>query len=233
MNAAPDRFYTWDAAYVLGSLSPAERREFEEHLAGCSACQAAVSELAGMPGLLAQVPPEDAALLAVAPTETIDDGPPPGMLAAVRSRQAGRRRRTVGLLAAVEAAAVLVLAGVAYALALLPLGPSGPQRIAFGNVAPTGMTAVVDLIPVADGTDVAVQCTYGESNEPRPGGGYEKYRIYVVDRFGNESMIKEWPAKPNRTMTPSGHTELRIRQIEKIEIRESDTDETVLRATPH
>ena len=233
MNAAPDRFYTWDAAYVLGSLSPAERREFEEHLAGCSACQAAVSELAGMPGLLAQVPPEDAALLAVAPTETIDDGPPPGMLAAVRSRQAGRRRRTVGLLAAVAAAAVLVLAGVAYALGLLPLGPSGPQRVAFGNVAPTGMTAVVDLIPVADGTDVAVQCTYGESNEPRPGGGYEKYRIYVVDRFGNESMIKEWPAKPNRTMTPSGHTELRIRQIEKIEIRESDTDETVLRATPH
>ena len=59
----------WDAAYVLGALSPAERREFEEHLAGCPACQAAVSELAGMPGLLAQVPPEDAALLAAAPPE--------------------------------------------------------------------------------------------------------------------------------------------------------------------
>lgn len=94
------------------------------------------------------------------------------------------------------------------------------------------MTAVVDLIPVADGTDVAVQCTYGESNEPKPGGGYEKYRIYVVDRWGHELMIKEWPAKPNRTMTPSGHSDWKIRQIEKVEIRESDTNETVLRATP-
>jgi len=99
-------------------------------------------------------------------------------------------------------------------------------------VRPTGMTAVVDLIPVADGTDVAVQCTYGQSNEPIPGGGYENYRIYVVDRFGHEWLIKEWPAKPNRTMHPSGHSDLRIRQIEKIEIRESDTNETVLRATP-
>jgi hypothetical protein len=28
MNAAPDSYSTWDAAYVLGSLSPAERREY-------------------------------------------------------------------------------------------------------------------------------------------------------------------------------------------------------------
>jgi hypothetical protein len=231
MNSGPDRFSTWDAAYVLGSLSPDERRQFEEHLAGCPACQAAVSELAGIPGLLAQVPPEDAAMLAVAPVETIDDGPPPDMLAAVRARHASQRRRTAGILAGAAAAGLLVLAGIGYALGLLPLGPSGPQRVAFDTVAPTGMTAVADLIPVADGTDVNVQCTYGESNEPIPGGGYEKYRIYVVDRSGHESMIKEWPAKPNRTMTPSGQTDLKIHQIEKIEIRESDTDETVLRAT--
>jgi hypothetical protein len=25
----------WDGSYVLGSLSPAERREFEAHLDGC------------------------------------------------------------------------------------------------------------------------------------------------------------------------------------------------------
>jgi Putative zinc-finger len=230
MNSGPDRFSTWDAAYVLGSLSPDERRQFEEHLAGCPACQAAVSELAGIPGLLAKVPPEDAALLAVAPSEMID-GPPPGMLAAVRSRRAARRRRMAGILAGAAAAVLLVLAGIAYALGLPPLGPSGPQRVAFGSVAPTGLTAVVDLIPVADGTEVAVQCAYAESNEPRPGAGYATYRIYVVDRSGNESMVKEWPAKPNRTMTPSGHTPLKIRQIDKIEIRISDTNETMLRAT--
>ncbi|WP_264990895.1 zf-HC2 domain-containing protein, partial [Mycobacterium kiyosense] len=26
----------WDAAYILGSLSHADRREFEAHIAGCS-----------------------------------------------------------------------------------------------------------------------------------------------------------------------------------------------------
>ena len=43
MNAVPDEYVQWDAAYVLGALSPAERREYEEHLAGCPACQAAIS----------------------------------------------------------------------------------------------------------------------------------------------------------------------------------------------
>jgi hypothetical protein len=232
MSSAPDRFYTWDAAYVLGSLSPAERRDYEEHLAGCSSCQAAVTELAGLPGLLAQVPPEDAALLAVVPEETMEDnGPPRDMLAGVRSRHASRRRRMVAVFAGAAAALLLVLTGIAYGLGLSPLGPSGPQRLAFSTVMPSGMTAVVDLIPVADGTDVAVQCSYGASNEPEPGGGNETYRVYVVDRSGHEWMVKQWPAKPNRTMTPSGHTDLKIRQIAKVEIREAPDDETVLRAT--
>jgi putative zinc finger protein len=230
MNSGPDRFSTWDAAYVLGSLSPDERREFEEHLAGCPACQGAVAELAGIPGLLAQIPPEDAALLAVAPAEIID-GPPPGILAAVRSRHAARRRRMAGILAGAAAAVLLVLAGIAYALGLPPLGPSGPQRLAFATVAPTTMTAWVDVIPVADGTHIAVQCSYGELDQPQPAGKYTKYTIYVVDRSGDASAVKEWSVRPNRTMTPSGDTDLKVRQIEAVEIRRSDTGETLLRAT--
>jgi hypothetical protein len=231
VNSAADRFATWDAAYVLGSLSPAERREFEEHLSGCPACQAAVSELAGMPGLLAQVPPEDAALLAAAPAEIISDSPPPDLMAAVWSRQTVRRRRLAGMLAGAAAAVLLVLAGIGYALGMLPLGPSGPQHLAFATVAPTALTAVVDVIPVENGTEIAVRCSYGEDNEPQPGGAYARYTIYVVDRSGNASVVKEWPAKPNRTMTPSGHTDLKVHQIEAVEIRRSDTDQTLLRAT--
>ena len=55
-----DPYAEWDAAYVLGALGWAERAEYEEHLASCARCQASVSELAGMPGLLAQVPPGEA-----------------------------------------------------------------------------------------------------------------------------------------------------------------------------
>jgi carotenoid cleavage dioxygenase-like enzyme len=42
----------WDAAYVLGALSDAERREFEEHLAGCISCREAVDELTAVSPLL-------------------------------------------------------------------------------------------------------------------------------------------------------------------------------------
>ena len=59
-------YATWDAAYVLGSLSPADRREYEAHLSVCPLCNQAVSELSGMPALLSKV---DGGTVAVA---TID-----------------------------------------------------------------------------------------------------------------------------------------------------------------
>ena len=231
MNGLSDRFATWDAAYVLGALSPVERREYEEHLAGCAACQAAVAELAGMPGLLAQVPPEDAALLAAAPVEVLDDGPPPDLLAKIRGRS-DRRWRLTRTVVGAAAALLLVLAGTAYAVGLLPFGSSEPRRVAFEAVQPTGLTAVADVVPVENGTNIEVQCAYGETNEPWPGGGYghADYTIYVVDRAGNATEIKRWPVKPNRTMTPDGHTTLRVRQIESVEIRYAPRDEPVLRA---
>ena len=50
-----DPFVTFDAAYVLGSLSPEDRHEFELHLRECPECSRSVGELAGLPGLLSQV----------------------------------------------------------------------------------------------------------------------------------------------------------------------------------
>src|SRR3981189_1348475 len=45
------RYATWDAAYVLGSLSSAERREYEAHLETCDRCRSAVAEIRGIPAL--------------------------------------------------------------------------------------------------------------------------------------------------------------------------------------
>ena len=49
------RYAMWDAAYVLGSLSPGDRREFEAHMANCPACRHAVAKLSGMPAILSQL----------------------------------------------------------------------------------------------------------------------------------------------------------------------------------
>ena len=54
-----DRYATWDAAYVLGSLSAADRREFEAHMATCAGCREAVGDLSGVPALLSRLDRED------------------------------------------------------------------------------------------------------------------------------------------------------------------------------
>jgi hypothetical protein len=246
VNAILDKFAQWDAAYVLGALSPAERREFEEHLVSCPSCQAAVSELAALPGLLAQLPPDDAAMLSLADepvggsaetpalsgvqTDVIEQGPPPSLLPKMIKKVRTRRRRMVAAVAGIAAAVVLVIGGVAVGAGLLPVGPDGPQRVAFSPVVPSAMIAVADVIPGQNGTEIKVECQYGEVGEPTPGAGRETYSIFVVDRSGNASMIKEWPATPNKLMRPSGTTPLRVSQIADLEIRQTETDEVMLRA---
>ena len=69
------------------------------------------------------------------------------------------------------------------------------------------------------------------STNRRPGAGHETYSIFVVDRSGNASEIKEWPATPNKLMRPSGTTPLRASEIADLEIRQTDTDEVMLRAS--
>ena len=53
MSDRHDEFREWAGAYALGALEPAERREFEEHLAGCSSCSDEVRSLLPLHGLLA------------------------------------------------------------------------------------------------------------------------------------------------------------------------------------
>jgi hypothetical protein len=247
VNTIPDKFAQWDAAYVLGALSPAERREFEEHLASCRFCQVAVSELAALPGLLAQLSPEDASILVLADdgtsapaespalsaaqTDVIEDGPPSSLLAEmIKKVRTRRRRRIVAAVAGIAAAVIVLVGGVAAATGLLPLR-NDPQRVAFSPVVPSAITAVADVIPGQDGTEIKVECQYAEVNEPTPGAGHETYSIFVVDRSGNASEIKEWPATPNKQMRPSGTTPLRASEIADLEIRQTNTDEVLLRAS--
>ncbi|NKR10631.1 MULTISPECIES: hypothetical protein [unclassified Paenarthrobacter] len=58
-----DKYTIWAAVHVLGSLIPAEQREYELHLAECAQCAAIVSEFAGLPELLAVLESEQAQAL--------------------------------------------------------------------------------------------------------------------------------------------------------------------------
>src|ERR1700759_1153705 len=108
-----DRYAMWDAAYVLGSLSAGDRREFEAHMATCPQCREAVAELSGVPALLSQLDrPAVAAIgesggTAGMPQETRALSPAllPTLLATVRWRR--RRTRVATWMASAAAAAVL------------------------------------------------------------------------------------------------------------------------------
>lgn len=232
---ASDPYAHWDAAYVLGALSPAQRREFEEHLAGCSHCQTSVAELAGMPGLLAQVSPEDAAALAEA-TETANAAvAPQNLMPRLVADLPTWRRRTIRAVVAVAAAIVLLVSVVGVAVVWGPLSISlssatAPYRLAFSPVVESGITGVVDVVPVKGGTEFRVECQYAGVDETRPGGANPNYSIVVTDRSGAAAVVKTWPARPGLQMRPKGTSPLPVKEIEKVEIRAVDSGETLLRA---
>ncbi|MGW3965272.1 zf-HC2 domain-containing protein [Amycolatopsis sp. NPDC005003] len=100
-----DPYRDWDAAYVLGALSPGERREYETHLSCCVSCAAAVASFAGMPGILSVVPRETSVELLepVSPRVSLV----PGLVREVRaSRRRGRARVAAALAGAALAGAV-------------------------------------------------------------------------------------------------------------------------------
>ncbi|MEO7373304.1 MAG: zf-HC2 domain-containing protein, partial [Terrimesophilobacter sp.] len=103
----------WDAAYVLGALSPTQRLEFEDHLAGCPRCAEAIGELAAIPGLLGKLSAEDAfAMLNTDADGRYSHSPEPapaGILAGLAARVRRRRRArtwTIGLVGVAAAAAI-------------------------------------------------------------------------------------------------------------------------------
>lgn len=99
-------FREWDVAYVLGSLSPGDRQEYERHLSSCPPCEHEVCRVAGTAGLLSRVPATWAADLAPAP-------PVPATVLPALARAARRHRLMV------TATAVLVAAVIGAVLAFL------------------------------------------------------------------------------------------------------------------
>src|SRR5918912_2974853 len=113
----------WDAAYVLGSLSSADRREYEAHLSTCASCREAVSELCGMPALLSRLSHDEVAAIDETAAQGPDTTPPlrPQMLDELLGKVSWRRRRArlvTWTLAA--AAAVVLVIGVFVALQNTP-----------------------------------------------------------------------------------------------------------------
>lgn len=235
-----DSYSEWDAAYVLGSLSPAERREYENHLVGCAECSAAVAELAGLPGLLAKVPTTDAlALVSSQPAP-----PVPGTLLPRLVRAAERRRRrSRGMVAGVALAAAAVAASIVIAIPLATggslTGVPTAERVSLTKVVPSPLSADIRLIKEGWGTRIEMDCRYGapaRAND-QTANNYSTatprgYAMFVTDAAGQSTQVATWTASPGSAVEPSGTTSLGLDQIVAIEVRSSANGTVLLRGKP-
>lgn len=228
------RFAHLDGAYVLGSLAPAERLDFEAHLPGCAECSRGVRELAGLPGLLSHV---DVADLEV---PTPDAPLPPTLLPALVREARGQQRRRSVLTAAVAAAVAAVFvsalavggafdrsstttAGASPSASATRAGPAGKAMVPVG----TGpVTAAVALTGVAWGTKLDLTCSYAKGGSGDDGRytspTASAYALVVHTREGGVEQVATWKGLPGRTMRLTGATATGRTDITSVDVRTSD-----------
>ena len=226
-----DRYATWDAAYILGSLSSNERLEYEAHLATCAHCRAAVAELSGIPALLARLDPADVQAL----DETQPEPPPlnPEVRDSLLAKVAWRRRRTRMVSSIALAAAAAVLA-VAVVIGVKPgvfgLGTETPQAtgtvLEMNKVAPTPINATVTMTDFAWGTRIDMACTYGDwGNRDAPP---QNLGMVVVGRDGSHSEVATWLGLSGATALPSANTPKPMSEIAAVQLVSADDGKVLL-----
>ena len=231
-----------DGSYVLGALSPAERQEFEAHLAQCPECSRSVRELAGLPGLLSRVTPEMLAM-------PVPDDVPGTLLPSLVHEVRRTRRRRAFVVVGVAAASVVTVTLGALAVGGALDGDTDGTPAAGGSPSMTSDASpdtptAEDLTPIGHvpvsaslthedvgwGTRLALTCTYSSSDEGYSEPRWESYSLFVRTRDGRAEQVASWLALPGRTMTLDAATASRWGDIASVEVRTAD-GQAVLKLT--
>ncbi|SFB85439.1 Putative zinc-finger [Nocardioides terrae] len=228
-----DMYADWDAAYVLGTLTPSEREEYERHLAVCGDCRMALTDLLPLPGLLGRVDEADRAELLAGSTP---DAPPPDLerrlLAAARAEAptpiAWWRRTRTRVAVGLAAAAAVVLA-IVVPIALRDAPHSQPTAsVTLSQTVPSALSASVELTRTDWGTRIDMVCGYADLEE----GSYERraYGLFVVDAAGKAHEVSTWWAGPGEEAHTTGSIDLNVDQLRTVEVRAADGRTVLLAA---
>lgn len=234
-----DMYETWDASYVLGALSSTERREYETHLNGCERCRSSVADLSGVPALLALLDDELKQDLKQGPA--VPDVPPlrPEVLGELLAKVGWRRRRARWAAATAMAVAAVVLAvGVFVATRPGVLDPTLVPRttVSAMTMAPVPSDGAASEFAASFtmtrhdwGTDIAMTCTYSESDDEAAGAGADdKLAMVAVGRDGSHVQLGTWKARAGETAQTSGSTSMPIDEIAAVQVVAADTGDVLL-----
>ena len=224
------RHAMWDAAYVLGSLSASDRREFEQHMAACPECRQAVAELSGVPALLSQLDREEVAAMdqsGTAAPATPEMSPEllPSLLAKVQWRR--RRTRVVTWVASGAAAAVLavgVFVGVQGYSSAPPQQQVAASAEPMAQVSTALLTSTVQLSSQHWGTFINLKCVCLAP----PYAHHDTLAMVVVGRDGSQTRLATWVAEPGHTATPAGSISTPLDQIAAVQVVAADSGQVLL-----
>lgn len=195
-----DHFSTYDAAYVLGALSPEEEAAFEQHLTGCPECTRAVAELQEPARMLGSV---DASALAEVPV--LPDTILPQLLREVRSK----RRRQYWLASAAAACLVVVTA----IISSHSTAPATSQASTMSATADVPIQARAEILAVGAGSQINVWCSYEQTT-------YSKgdYGLKITSKDGRTQTLATWPGVPGKTIVLRAPTTWSASDIAAVEI---------------
>ena len=233
MTDDPKDFSDWDAAYILGALSPEDRRAYEKHLAETPASAAELSELAGLPGVLKGLTPEEAVAL-LYPVESgrlESTAHQPGAVSAL-ARSVNRRRRRIraGLIsAAIGTAALLVVGTIVVGGLRAPTegidSPNATGRsTAMSPVVRDTVTARLTVTPKPWGTLLNWNCDYSDLWTAAP----QTLDLVVTSTSGIETVVASWTASGAKGAGLAASTSVAAADIRTVSIRTADTASTLV-----
>ena len=186
-------------AYSMGLLEERDRREFEDHLAGCPACAAELAELSPMAALFqgvelrAEEPAGEEVTALLAPGGTTPPSPPEAQVTELIRRRARQQRHRRRWQVAVGAAAGIVLigGGIGVGIAAAPQHGSAPEpgvalagQLHSATDPGTGVAGTVGLVTKAWGTQVTLDLSKVR--------GPAECELVAVSRTGERRVVMGW-----------------------------------------
>jgi anti-sigma factor RsiW len=219
-------YATWDAAYVLGSLSPADRREYETHLSVCPLCNQAVSDLSGMPALLSKL---DGGTVAAMGADDLTADMAPNLLPSLLS-EVHRRRRRVRMVTWTSGAAAAVLLAIGLFVSISWQHPTSPPPQASVSALPmaqVGTHALASTVSISGqhwGTYIDLNCVCLAPVTAH----HDRLAMVVVSRDGAHTQLATWVADPGHTANPAGSISTPVEQIAAVQIVSADSGQVLL-----